>query len=435
VPSLGHMNLKSLALVGWIMVFTSICDTGNAALPSYSFTDFEADSGWSIGPFPSDNHSFRLLQGSASIVGLVEQDSRQALQLGPSNPYPVLFVDASAASKSVISYCELLARPFALDESTNQEFLNFGGAVIGFFREGNYGEVQALFANSPTDSVWISTGRRFDLDGSGLAAQWLRITIKLDRSTGRWDLRINGVKVLSGLEAVPEESAGLALWLDGDVSHPYYFDDILLSVEDPDRLQRMAALENERAFRARLLAAGHPAGKFVVQNKRNEDLRQLQPAVVSISRKLMAPVLRDWSAVFRNGSTVLKTGHPVRIEGRDATPIFYSPQYDANGRPLPANLTMIADAELKPGTDLSKLRWIVAEMVKWPDQLGEVVASGDFSTGLVQEVTIPPNWVLKATLAYVWVDGSPGDIRNLYKFTKGMSPKAPTPQGEPSPAR
>ena len=83
--------------------------------------------------------------------------------------------------------------------------------------------------------------------------------------------------------------------------------------------------------------------------------------------------------------------------------IPYAPGYDDNGKPMPLKIRITADAELKPGVDLSKLRWQVAEWIGWPDKLGKVLQSGDFRTGLVQEVVSPPEGARKATSVGVWV--------------------------------
>jgi hypothetical protein len=102
----------------------------------------------------------------------------------------------------------------------------------------------------------------------------------------------------------------------------------------------------------------------------------------------------------------------------------YATQYGEDRKPLPITLSIAADAELKPGTDLRKLRWIVAEMTKWPDELGEVAAIGDFSSGLLQTVTLKGKWLDKGICTYVWVDGTSDDIRKCLKFKDGVLPEA-----------
>jgi hypothetical protein len=66
-------------------------------------------------------------------------------------------------------------------------------------------------------------------------------------------------------------------------------------------------------------------------------------------------------------------------------------------------IRIVAAAALKPGVDLSKLRWQLAEMLGWPDKLGRILQSGDFRTGLVQEVISPPEDARKATQVSIFV--------------------------------
>jgi hypothetical protein len=418
------MKITRTAFLGWT-AFTIIFGAGAlAATPPYSFIDFEAGSGWKVGQFPADSASAKLIQGSASIVSMSEQDSQQALQLGPSKPFPAFFVNASAVSKSVTVYGEVLAKPFAVNANSGEEFLNFGGAVLGFFKQGNQGGIEALSATSDTASAWISTGMRFSLDNSGLPAQWIRVTVMLDRNTGRWNLQIDGVRVLTGLQAVPGAAAGLALWLYGSESHPSYFDDILLSADDPNHLERMVILQNERRRIKQLRAATSSVPQVVTQAEQDSQLRQAQPNLSVVAQKLTAPVLRDWQGILQNGDTTLKTGTAGVMAGNVLMRLMaYAPRVDANGKPMPMTLTIVADAELKPGTDLHQLRWIVAEMTEWPNELGDVMATGDFSTGLVQTVPISGKWVEKATTIYVWREGPDDDLHKYFRLTKGLTPE------------
>jgi hypothetical protein len=414
------MKIGRASAIVWVGL-TMLLD-GSAAAPSYTFIDFEAASGWKVGPFPANSKSAKLVQGDASIVSIPEQDSQQALQLGPSRPYPALFVNAAAVSKSVTVYGEVLAKPFAVDASSGGEFFDFGGAVLGFFKQDNQGEIEALSATSDTASAWISTGTRFDLDESGLPTQWIRVTVMLDRNTGRWDLQIDGVPVLAGLRAIPGAAAGLALWLYGDEWHPSYFDDVLLSADDPNHLERTVILQNERKRIAQLRAAGTLAPQIVIQTEQDSQLRQAQPQIAKEAQKLSAPVLREWHEIFQNGDQTLKMSPGVKAGNIMISLTAYSPRYDNNGKLMPETLTIVADAELKPGTDIHKLRWIVAEMTKWPNELGDVMATGDFSTGLVQNVPISEKWVEKVKFTYVWIDEPNDDLHRNFKLTKGLTP-------------
>jgi hypothetical protein len=130
--------------------------------------------------------------------------------------------------------------------------------------------------------------------------------------------------------------------------------------------------------------------------------------------------------VLQIGDSTFKSGPKVEIEGRTTSLLIYGPRYDDEGRPLPGTVTITADAELRPGVDLSRLRWMIAEIKKWPDDLGEVVTAGDFRTGLVQIGTIPSEWIRKATTVAVWVPPGSGDVA-WWNFKHRQSESTPMP--------
>lgn len=402
----------------WVFVVTLVVilspEAAKAALPPHYFTDFESGGGWSEEPLPPEKSPLRLVQGNAAIVALAEENSSQALELGPSNPFTAVFVDTLPLAKSQVAFCEILARPAAVNDDLDAEFFDFGGSVLGFFRVGDKGELRVLSSRSPDESVWISTGMRFAVDDDGTAADWLQIMVRLDRRTERWDLIINGTPALSGLRAVHGKAAGLALWLYGQKTQVCRFDNLLLSVVEPDHLEKMLAVRRARVDtqRSRINA---PGPKTVKQSKLTATLRNAQPVIQKAERQLITPVLRGLEAVLQIGNQTYNTAE-VTIEGRKTSLAIYSTSYDDNGNPLPGVFTITADAELKPGTDLSSIRWIMAELKGGPDGLGEVLAAGDFSTGLVQTITIPGEWTKKATRASVWV--SPGGLDSLWLHYK-----------------
>lgn len=365
-------------------------------MPAHYFADFEADGGWTAGPLSAEEGSaLRLVQGEAAVVVAPEKESFQILELKASSPSTAVFVDATPLAGNDEVFCELLARPFAVDESSDEELLDFAGAILGFFRAGDRGEIRALFSQTATESVWISTGLQFELDANGVAAHWLRITVRLEPATGRWALAINGSWQLAGLRAVElAADSVLPLWLYGHESHGNRFDDVLLSSVEPDELERMIA--RKAATERRLAAAGSTARKAVTQGKPTSELRRMKPP---------DPASRDRSPVLRGLTIALDTGArvyrpPVRPDDSGPSITAYAPAYDAEGNVLPAVITITADAELRPGVDLSLLRWSVREL-KGLDDFGAVVGEGDFRSGLVQTFTLTPEWVRKATAVIV----------------------------------
>jgi hypothetical protein len=409
------MNVRGTRLLGlvvlWLAVFGSWFES-TGAVPAYTFTDFEIESGWREGPLPMEKSPVQLVQGAAAVISLPEHNPEQILELQAANPFTAMFVDTLPLAKVRVVFCELLTRPASVEEQADAEFLDFGGAILGLFRVGDGGELRVLSSRSADESVWISTGLRFPLDGGGRAKDWLRITVRLDRKTERWDLRVNGRPVLKGLGAVPGKSGGLAMWLYGQKTQPCQFDDLLLAAVEPDQLEKMLAARQRRA-RHQIVTAKEPSGpQIVMRSKPTVELRSTQQAISRAEHQLVAPVLRDWKLALQIGGQTYESGPPIDADGREPSITVYSPQYDDSGNPLPGSLTITADAELKPGTDLSRLRWIVAELKGWPDQLGEVLQAGDFATGLVQTVTIPGEWTKKGSYVNVWA--RPGGLDALW---------------------
>ena len=370
-----------------------------AALPAFSFTDFEPGSGWTAGVIAAEKSGWHLVQGSAAVIARDEAHSAQALALGPSTPFAALSIETVAVASAPVVFCEVLAMPHAVEGDADAEFLDFGGAVAGFFRTGARGELRALFARSATESVWISTGLTFPLDENGNATGWLRVGIRLDRRTGRWDLRVDDAPSLAGLRALEGRAAGLACWLYGQESQPCLFDDVLFTTVEPAHLEKLIAAQDRRARRR---ASASPGAQTVLRGPAPAAMRSAQPRIEKATREFSAPVLRAWEASLRIGDAHFKGGPEVDIEGRKTSLLIYSPRYDDDGKPLPGELTLTADAELRPGADLSRIRWIVREMKKWPDEFGATIAAGDFRTGLVQVATIPPEWIRTATSIHVW---------------------------------
>jgi hypothetical protein len=397
----------------------------SAALPAYLFTDFEAAAGWKIGALAAPRAGVQVVQGAAAIAAIEEKDSAQVLELGPSTPFPAVFVATTAVAKAPVVFSELLVQPVAGAADQEAEFLDFGGAVVGFFRQGTRGEVRVLFARSAEESVWISTGQTFAVDERGRAAEWLRLAIRLDRRTERWSLRLNGTEVLNGLRALPGQAAGLPLWLYGQEAAATRVDDLLVTTVEQDDLERMIEWQQRRSARSRTAEGATNGAKLVTRALPSRAVRSLQPAIREATDRLVKPTLRAWNLELRIGDATFKSGPEVEMQGQKTSLLIYSPKFDDEGRPLPGALTITADAELRPGVDLSRLRWMVAELKKWPDEPGDVVTAGDFRTGLVQTATIPVEWIRKATSVWVWVPPGDRDVA-WWRFRMNQQRK-PTP--------
>lgn len=409
-------GVQTIQSAGWLLFLTAFTIGGRHSQaveksePRFFVADFESSTGWKLGLLAKADSPVRLVQGSAKIIPLDEERSKQILELGPSELYPAVLVEASPLESSEEVFGEVLARPFAVDEKSSEEFFDFAGAVLAFVRVGDKGEIRALFGSTKTESLWISTGQRFALNDRGAAAQWLRLTVRLNRKTQRWDLSINGTASLAGLRPVRLASGrALRLWLYGHADHVSRFDDVILATADPDKLEQVTptrAAGDERISAARRSADfAERSEKVVTRTKENSDIHQTLLNVAPTKENL--PELRGWNVSLNTGAQTYSAMKPVlKDEPADTLHILaYAPGYDEAGNRLPATITITADAELAPGVDLSRLRWDVVEALGiQPSKYGATIGEGDFRTGLVQTFTMPAEWTKKATSVRVWVE-------------------------------
>lgn len=400
----GHSKFPSILLFGVCTLASAL----HAKTNPYQYIGFEPAKNWTPGPLPENKPAVQLIQGTASILNYAEDKSLQVLELGPSSPFSAVFVTTECVATAPVVFCEILAKPAAVNEDEDAEFLDFGGAVLGLFRIELEAEIRALFSRTDEENVWLSTGVRFPTDAYGCVKNWVKIEVRLDRKKERWSLKIDGVEVLSGLRSVPGEAAALPLWLYGQESHPCLFDDVLISCIQPDALERELQLE-----KLRLASNGEPAPKLtypkiVTKAKDRATLRSVQPSIQDAAQTLTQPVLRALDGVLNFGKSNFKFIHGVDTGKEKQDLLIYSPQYDDSGNPLPATLSINADAELKLGADLGQIRWMM-HTIGSRESPPEVLAVGDFRTGLLQNITIPGAWITKATSIAVWLTPGPPD--------------------------
>ena len=387
------------------VVFILLFICARTAFASYFFADFEAVNGWEKQELTSDSEPLRLLQGQAALTTAVEHYSQQILQLAPGTTPSVVYLDASHLIGSPIIYCEILVRPVAVTHGNEEEFIDFGGAILGFFRVNQQGELRALHAKSATENVWISTGLRFDLDENGAAQSWIRVQLQLDPAQQRWNLVVNDHLVFNSLRAVslPSDSL-LPLFLFGHHQGITRFDDILISQLPPAELEKQISRKNT----SQLLQASVSTSQIVTQIKSTAELRGQKNQWLKIAPKSPAPDVLGWRITLTsNGRQQERHIDLSNSEqpGSDVPKILaYSVGYEDDGKPRPVVLTINADVALTPGVDLSRLRWQLAELKGWPNSIGDIAAQGNFATGLEQKHVLSGEWTRKATLVRVWVE-------------------------------
>ena len=189
---------------------------------------FESANGYTPGEFTESGNAV-VVSGRASISEEESGEGSQSLRLHRSEP--VTEVEFSADLGDLPGLClELKVRPATGDSFNPVEFLDFGGARIGFFGNGEKGEIFVEDSDSLYNSHWMETGRLFSVDGSGLSREWIDIEVKKAVDGVSWDLSVNGEEAALGVGGVKYDGEPVpSLYFIGDERADTFFDELAVS--------------------------------------------------------------------------------------------------------------------------------------------------------------------------------------------------------------
>ena len=87
--------------------------------------------------------------------------TRTSRSMLASDPFTAITLDASALQSENTIYCELLVKPQVMTNFRDEEFLDFNGAILGFFTHEKKGEILVLSSRNKEEALWISTNKFF----------------------------------------------------------------------------------------------------------------------------------------------------------------------------------------------------------------------------------------------------------------------------------
>lgn len=369
----------------------------------YHLIRFEENEGYQAGAFKGAGSGLQLLQGDARIVREEGDEAGQCLETVAGSPYASIHFHGERVSRNDKTYYEVWVRPSASPLAKSEEFMDFDGAVLGFFADGpdRPATFHAYHALPEHAGYWVSTGVSAAVGPAGMTQEWIRIGICQNLATGTWELEIGGEVVLTEIRntEAPRKD-GIQLWLLGHETGANRFDDLLVSPVEPDslRLGETKHLPQDRSARN-----GHNGnldrnGERKVGRKQGDEDRRRHDAGIPAGMAITAPKNLEFEMNIVGGGT-----QHGKFDSKDSDPnpqsfLLYSPQYDDAGKPLPLKVRIQCDAELAEGVDLSKILWVVTEIAKKEDKGPQkIIAHGTFKTGFTQIAEIPSEWANKGT--------------------------------------
>ena len=130
-----------------------------------------------------------------------------------------------------VMFVDLQLLPIAGNTTTAAASANAGGGQVGFLQVQAGGAVYAYSAGGGSGGQWVATGVQLGSGPNGALTQWVRVTLRLDRTAATWDLYVNGAMVEAGLGLDPTSQGQLVLF--GDSNAPVYVDDVNIGATNP----------------------------------------------------------------------------------------------------------------------------------------------------------------------------------------------------------
>lgn len=215
-------------------VFTHALCTGLAAsvlLPVNH--DFEAADGYILGP-AADGNGWTF--GAGLSAEIVDQafSGQQALSL-TGEGWGVFRPDGwSPGFGGAVTWVDFYVKPVFADAALLPASIDDAlAAVTGFVKVDAAGEVYAVDGDGGGGGDWVASGHTTAL-ADDRAADWLRISYRLDYGSRRWDLFLGGALVLADLGFLDNTvSEFTRLRLRGDAAAPAFLDYMYVGSDNP----------------------------------------------------------------------------------------------------------------------------------------------------------------------------------------------------------
>ncbi len=207
--------------------------TGNATPTIPFLAGFEASEGYALAALNNQNG---WTAGSGVVVTNADYSAGAASALIPTNT-PALQLSRTFpthASDPVV-FVDLFLLPQAgADTSSSVILATAGAAQVAFVKNGATGQFQVFNGNGSGGGAWQATTKTVALDAQDYAADWVRLTLRLDYTAHKWDLSVDGVLTASDVPFVQSAQNTLGSFtLTGRTAGTTMFDDFLAGFTNP----------------------------------------------------------------------------------------------------------------------------------------------------------------------------------------------------------
>ncbi len=171
------------------LLFALACaGAGIAAVIPPFFEDFEESEGYRSGPIEESTGDWRVPAGEVEITGETAYSGEQSVRLLAEEPPSEIEIFFDPYPEGEITFVDFFILPSSGDAGVDTG-VDLGGVRLRFAGEGDEGliEYEALSGR------WVDSGIAFPAGEEGVAAEWIRLTFRIDYETESWDLYVNNI--------------------------------------------------------------------------------------------------------------------------------------------------------------------------------------------------------------------------------------------------
>jgi len=168
-----------------------------ARLP-YS-ADFEAAEGFTLGPL-AGQRGWHVSAGEAMVVNDAAYSGTRSVLIAAGTTLTQVDQIFSPLAGASTFFVEVFVKPVADADANAATRLDLDGARVVFRRNGATGELLAFSGDGTGGGTWQPAAFSIPLGADGAALDWVRLTVRLDFATRRWDLYAGGNLVAVDLD-------------------------------------------------------------------------------------------------------------------------------------------------------------------------------------------------------------------------------------------
>jgi hypothetical protein len=152
-------------------------------------TGFESTDGYTTGTVHEQN-GWVVVDGSADVTTTDYSEGSRSLALQPGTAAAWVALGFAVSGSPAITFLDFDAKPLVGATVNDSSLFGSESARVGFDLSGGQGEIHVF--DGVGANQWEPTGYLFPVNGSSQAADWLRLTLRLDYTAKKWDLYANG---------------------------------------------------------------------------------------------------------------------------------------------------------------------------------------------------------------------------------------------------